>query len=102
MSNTRSKRLRASSSHAGPDETIRTNEKGNTMHKHNVLAQRNIGATGDLLDKIIAYEDGIMDEFETIQFFQELVDTGMAWQLQGSYGRTATAMLQAGEIHTNN
>jgi len=52
----------------------------------------------ELADKVIAYESGDMDEDEVVRFFQELVDTGLAWQLQGAYGRTARALLAAGFI----
>ena len=50
----------------------------------------------DLVGKIIDFESGLMDQEEVISFFQELIDTGMAWTLQGSYGRTATALIKAG------
>lgn len=50
----------------------------------------------DLTSKIMAYEDGEMDEDQAIEFFQELIDTGLAWTLQGSYGRTAKALIDAG------
>jgi hypothetical protein len=46
--------------------------------------------------KIIAYEQGSMDEAEVVQFFQELIDSGLAWQLQGHYGRTARRLIEAG------
>ena len=49
-------------------------------------------------DAIIAYEMGELDDDETIQLFQTLVDTGMAYQLQGSYGRTAASMIEAGLV----
>jgi hypothetical protein len=50
------------------------------------------------IDGIIAYEMGELDDDETIQLFQTLVDTGMAYQLQGSYGRTAASMIEAGLV----
>jgi hypothetical protein len=52
----------------------------------------------DRVDKIIAFETGEMDENELIEFFQELVNDGMAWQLQGFYGRTAQALIEAGYV----
>tara|TARA_R110000851_G_scaffold224671_1_gene377517 strand:+ start:374 stop:538 length:165 start_codon:yes stop_codon:yes gene_type:complete len=51
-----------------------------------------------MVGDIIAYENGEMDEEEVISLFQELVNTGMVWVLQGHYGRTAQALLDAGEI----
>jgi hypothetical protein len=50
----------------------------------------------DLVDKIIAYEDGTLDEQATIAFFQDLINSGLVWQLQGHYGRTAASLIQAG------
>ena len=51
-----------------------------------------------MIDKIIAYEQGELDEAGTLELFQALVDNGMAWTLQGSYGRTAMSLLEAGLI----
>lgn len=48
------------------------------------------------VDKIIRYEQGEMDDIETVDFFQELIDSGLCWQLQGSYGRMAAALIEAG------
>jgi len=53
----------------------------------------------DLTNDIIAYEQGDLDEEATIALFQGLVDTGLAWQLQGHYGRTAHAMILNGTIN---
>lgn len=52
-----------------------------------------------MLDKIIDYESDSMSVYDTIEFFQELIDTGLAWSLQGHYGRTATALIEKGLCH---
>ncbi len=52
----------------------------------------------DLMDQIMAYESGEMDDGQTIEFFQELVNTGLINQLQGSYQRAASDLLRAGLI----
>ena len=48
----------------------------------------------DMVSKIIQYEAGNMNAEETIEFFQELIDSGMAWTLQGHYGRTAAYLIK--------
>lgn len=53
----------------------------------------------DVTDAIIRYEGGELDDDETVTLFQHLVNTGMAWTLQGHYGRTASRMLEAGLIN---
>lgn len=50
----------------------------------------------DVTSAIIVYESGELEE--VIDLFQNLVNTGLAWQLQGSYGRTATELIKAGLI----
>lgn len=52
----------------------------------------------DVTAGIIAYEAGELDESEALELFQHLVDSGLAWKLQGSYGRTAKALLDAGLV----
>jgi hypothetical protein len=48
------------------------------------------------IDKIIAYESGELQSHEIVELFQELIDSGLAWRLQGSYGRTAKHLIDAG------
>lgn len=52
----------------------------------------------DQLDQMIAYESGELDHDEVVALFQKLVDSGLAWQLQGHYGRTAIDLLRSGEV----
>ena len=50
----------------------------------------------DNIGQIIAYENGELDEQETVELFQGLINSGLAWSLQGHYGRTAKALIDAG------
>jgi len=52
----------------------------------------------DVTGGIIAYESGELDHEQTVELFQHLIDTRMINHLQGSYGRTAQALLDAGEV----
>jgi hypothetical protein len=48
---------------------------------------------------IMAYEQGELEEHEVIGLFQSLIDSGLAWQLQGAYGRQAMRLIEAGLCH---
>jgi hypothetical protein len=52
----------------------------------------------DLMSSILDYEMGILEDTEVVELFQELVNTGLAWTLQGSYGRTARDLIEQGVI----
>ena len=52
----------------------------------------------DITGGIIDFESGELDFDQTCELFQELVNSGLVWQLQGSYGRTAMALADAGYI----
>ena len=51
-----------------------------------------------LVDRLIAYEEGQLTEDQEIAFFEHLVQTGTCWQLQGHYQRVAATLIEAGLI----
>lgn len=70
-----------------------------------ILRQSLVGAA--MLNDIIRYEAGgigdstvpLEEQVELIEFFQKLVDTGLAWHLQGHYGRVAANLIRAGLVY---
>ena len=56
----------------------------------------------DFVDKVISYEEGTMSEEDTVSFFQELIDGGDAWKMQGSYGRMAMRLIEEGKCRMLN
>ena len=48
------------------------------------------------INKIIEYEDGSMTQEDTIEFFQEMINSGIVWKLQGHYGRMAKQLIEGG------
>lgn len=48
------------------------------------------------IENIIRYEEGEMSDAEVVEFFQELINSGLCWSLQGHYGRMAMALIDAG------
>ena len=57
-----------------------------------------INAT-NLVDYIIDFEGGEIDNEDVISLFQYLVDTGQAWKLQGIYGRSVQSLITSGHIY---
>ncbi len=51
-----------------------------------------------LVDQLIAYEEGQLTEDEEIALFQHLVETGTCWHLDGHYQRVAATLIEAGLI----
>ena len=52
----------------------------------------------DLFSRMMDFEEGTLSFEEVVELFQDLVNTGLAWQLQGFYGRTARALIEDGYI----
>ena len=50
----------------------------------------------DLIGQIMDYEAGEMSQEEVLDLFQTLINSGLCWSLQGSYGRTARQLIDAG------
>ena len=50
----------------------------------------------DRVGFIMAFEDGSLSDEQIIEFFQSMIDDGSVWQLQGCYGRMATALIEGG------
>ena len=44
------------------------------------------------------YEDGMLDTQEILNLFSQLVASGLAWQLQGLYGRQAQSLIDSGYL----
>lgn len=47
---------------------------------------------------IIDYEAGNLGDNGIVKLFQYLLDSGLAWTLQGSYGRTTMDLLNGGYL----
>lgn len=52
----------------------------------------------DLVTMIIDWECGDLDEDDSLALFSELIKSGQAWQLQGSYGRMAQSLIEGGYL----
>ena len=48
----------------------------------------------NVVQAITDYENGDLTDEEVVELFQHLVDTGVAWTLQGSYGRMAEYLIE--------
>ena len=49
------------------------------------------------IEDLMRYEHGEMSNEDAIAMFQRLIDSGVVWRLQGSYGRTARSLIELGD-----
>lgn len=54
----------------------------------------------DQLDYIMRFESGELRGGEILELFANLIKTGLAWKLQGSYGRFAVNLIDRGYLST--
>ncbi len=52
----------------------------------------------DLISALMAWEDGTLSSEDELVLFQGLVNSGLAWQLQGCYGRRARELIETGDV----
>lgn len=64
------------------------------MSDHNTTIQ-----PFDTLGFIVQLEQGDCSDEDIVHGMQHLLDNGMAWQLQGSYGRMASDLIAMGHCH---
>jgi hypothetical protein len=57
--------------------------------------------TKELVDQMMEYECFMLNDSETLDMFAEMIKSGMAWSLQGHYGRTASSLIEDGWIDRN-
>ena len=50
----------------------------------------------DMVGQIMRYEEDEMELDEIVELFQDLIDSGLAWKLQGHYGRMASRLIETG------
>ena len=55
----------------------------------------------DTVNALMEFEAGELSDEDTLEFFAHLIQSGLAWNLQGSYGRMAAAFMDAGYIDAN-
>lgn len=53
----------------------------------------------DVVGFVMAFEGGELEEKQIIEGFQHLINSGLAWSLQGSYGRMAQELIDKGYCH---
>lgn len=65
----------------------------------NALLQKGQAIVSNDIGAMIAWENGELSDEDTVTLFQRLIDSGLAWKLQGCYGRQASELIDFGVCH---
>ncbi|MGM9381087.1 DUF7417 domain-containing protein [Streptomyces antibioticus] len=57
-----------------------------------------MGRMKDIAIDLMSFEADELEIDEVVELFATLIRSGMAWTLQGSYGRTAQALIDEGIV----
>jgi hypothetical protein len=57
-----------------------------------------MGRMKDIAIDLMSFEQGELNARETLELFATLIRSGMAWTLQGSYGRMANELMHMGYL----
>ena len=49
-----------------------------------------------LMQDLLDFEEGQLDQERILPLFANLIKSGLAWHLQGHYGRSAMRLIEAG------
>lgn len=52
----------------------------------------------EIAQQLLLFEEGKLDVDQTLDLFSVLIQNGMAWTLQGSYGRMARHLIDSGSL----
>ena len=68
----------------------------NNQQKLNLFVINDTFTACGIIEGFVEIPDGVDEEHAHIQAWQHLIDTGLCWQLQGFYGRTARDLIARG------
>lgn len=80
------------------DEGLKYIERNDEELREEAASRTPVGMTDYMAVGIAEGFEEAESEERVIEAWQHLVDTGLAWRLQGWFGRTAAQLIEAGVI----